>query len=158
MKKTELNVSNSDLFKTVFPYLSGHVFHVTKLKNLENIVACGEIRVNQNEEFETTFGSTSNSFFRNRGCVSLFDYRNTNTELFEKHAFKCIPTQAASPENGIVVFIISENLYPTLISWRLWHNDEAYNQMVLPYFETGYPGSILLSNVTKTIKITVNED
>ena len=118
LETINLNFPETDLFDSVLPYLKGHVFHVTKLTNLEIIIQCGEISPNNEERFQTSFGS-SNSFFRNRNCVSLFDYRIIETELFDQYAYRCLPTQAASPECGIAVLLTSEHIHPSLLSWDL---------------------------------------
>jgi len=157
MERLKLKIPETNLFDSVFPYLHGHVFHVTKLRYLDSIIQCGEIRTNKEGNLETTFGSSSNSFFRNRGCVSLFDYRIIDPDIFEKHAYKCTPTKPASLENGIAVLFLSEGLHSKLISWKLWHEEKAYKEMVLPHFETGHPGSINIAGIKKIIEITVTE-
>lgn len=157
LKTINLNFSETDLFNSVLPYLKWNVFHVTKLTNLESIIQCGEIRPNKEEKFKTSFGSSKNSFFRNRNCVSLFDYRIIETELFEKHAYKCIPTQAASPECAIAVLLTSKHIHSSLLSSKLWHDESAYKEMILPHFEVGHLGPIDLKYITKIIKITVNK-
>ena len=59
-------------FGAVRSRLEGRVFHVSRLSNLDPILTSGEIRPNQDATFATTFGSSSNSFFRNRGCVEAY--------------------------------------------------------------------------------------
>jgi hypothetical protein len=113
---TRLRLSEAGLFTAVLPLLEGRVFHVSRLSNLELILACGDIRPNQDGSLEATFGSTANSFFRNRGCVSLFDYRSVAPEELADAAMKCSPTQPATPESGIVI-----SCWPRLVA-RLWYH------------------------------------
>jgi len=53
--------------------LQGRVFHVTRLAALQSILDAGEVRANQDRSLPTTFGYLENGYFRNRGCVALFD-------------------------------------------------------------------------------------
>jgi hypothetical protein len=128
------------------------------LTNLEIITQCREIRPNIKGKFQTTFGSSCNSFFRNRDCISLFDFRVIEPETFERHIFRCRPTAPASPECGIAVLLTSENIHSSLLTFDLCHKEKAENEMILPHYETGHPGPINLKHITKIIEITVIED
>lgn len=157
MKITKLQFSETGLFESLKPYLSGRVFHVTKESNLSDILECGEIRPNQDGFYPSTFGPY-NSFFGNRGCVCLFDYRPETAEHFEEHHKKCLPTQKASPESGIAIFFVSESVYPILKPWTLLKEEKAYREQVLPYLEVGHPGPIVLENIEEVFVVSVIED
>ena len=157
VKITKLQLSETRLFESVFPYLNGRVFHVTKESNLNAILECGEIRPNQDDSYPSTFGPY-NSFFGNRGCVCLFDYRPETADHFEEHHEKCLPTQTASPESGIAIFFISESVYPILKPWTHLNEEKAYREQVLPYLEVGHPGPIALENIDEVIVVSVIED
>src|SRR6266404_4050049 len=88
MKINDRNLHSSQLYVTLAPSLVGRVFHVTPLNVFKQIRSSGEIRPNANAEFPTTFGST-NPFFRNRGCVSFFDYRSASPKQIEDAIGKC---------------------------------------------------------------------
>jgi hypothetical protein len=156
VKITKIQLSETGLFNSVIPYLIGRVFHVTKESNYNTILECGEIRPNQNCSYISTFGHY-NSFFRNRGCISLFDYRPETWDHFKDHYYKCQPTDKASPESGIAIFFVSESVYPILKPWTLWKEEKAYREMVLPYLEVGHPGPIVLGNIDEVIVVSVIE-
>jgi len=157
VKITKIQLSETGLVDSLLPYLSGRVFHVTKESNLNTILECGEIRPNQDASYPAAFGPY-NSFFRNRGCVCLFDYRPETADNFEEYYNRCLPTYPASPESGIAIFFVSESVYPILKSWILWKEEEAYREMVLPYLEVGHPGPIVLGNIDEVIVVSVIED
>jgi hypothetical protein len=155
---TKLRLSETGLSTAVRPLLEGRVFHVSRLSNLELILACREIRPNQDGALATTFGSAANSFFRNRGCVSLFDYRSVSPEELTDATMKCSPTQPATPESGIVIFMLAAASCPALLSWQLWKAEQAWREMVVPHIEAGHHGPIPLALVDEIICIEIEED
>ena len=138
-------------------YLEGRVFHVTKECHWPEISNSGEISPNNNGELETSFGSSENSYFKNNGCVSVFDYRNIYGEKQQEHIDKCLPTIPLSADSGIAVLIFKPEIYPKLRSWEGWR-EEDQRQMVVPYVEAGFFGSIPLALVEKVIIVTKSED
>jgi len=87
--------------------LQGRVFHVARLAALQSILEAGEVRANQDRSLPTTFGYLENGYFRNRGCVALFDYRAELSEQLEFYRSKCDPYGMASPENsGIAILFL----------------------------------------------------
>jgi hypothetical protein len=145
-------------FEAVHRYLKGRVFHVTRLSNLPLIQECGEIRPNNDESFQTTFGMTDVSFFRKRGCVCLFDYQNATPEQIEDSIWKCSPVQALTPQSGIAIFMISANKCPKLLSWEQWKHQKAWGEMVVPHVEAGHYGPIPLALIDEIICVERDED
>ena len=164
MKITRLQFSETGLFGFLLPYLKDRVFHVTNESNFDSILNCGEIRPNKEGPFHAPFGFSGNAFFRNRGCISLFDYRpETKAELdtqekIDFYLFKCMPTLPATPETGIAILFIFESVYPALLPWTLWKEEEAWVERVVPYFETGHHGPIALKNIEEALLVSVLED
>jgi len=138
-------------------YLQGRVFHVTKECHWPEINNSGEIRPNNNGELETSFGSSENSYFKNNGCVSVFDYRNISREEPQKHMYKCHPTKPLSADSGMAILIFKPEIYPKLRSWTEWREGDQ-REMVVPYVEAGFFGSIPLALVEKVIIVTMSED
>ena len=158
MNITRLQFSESGLINSLFPYLEGRVFHVTKESNLDSILECGEIQPNKDGLYGTTFGSSTNSFFRKRGCVSLFDYRSATQEQFDMFLGRCSPTQPASPEDRIAILFFNDSIYQDLLPWTMWKEEKAYREMILPYLEAGYLGPIAVEKVDEIIIVSVVED
>lgn len=137
--------------------LAGRVFHVTKEENWLKIYKSGEIVPNLDGRLETSFGSSKNSYFKNKGCVSVFDYRNIYQEKPQEHMHKCSPTLPLTPNSGIAILLFKPEIYLNLWSWEGWEN-ENIRQMVVPYVEAGYFGSISLLLVDKVIIVTMSEN
>jgi hypothetical protein len=158
MKITRLHFSESGLLNSLLPYLEGRVFHVTKESYLDSILECGEIRPNKDGSYDTTFGSSTISFFRKRGCVSLFDFRSATQKQLDMFLGRCSPTQPASPEDGIAILFLNDSIYQELLPWTMRKEEEAYREMILPYLEAGYPGPIAVEKVDEIIIVSVVED
>jgi hypothetical protein len=139
--------------------LEGHVFHITRLAYLPSIIECGEIRPNADGALPTTFGSSKNAFFRNRNCVSLFDYRLAPTDEIKDFRRRCYPFTPARPPNGpIAVLILHPKVCSVLIPWTKWKEEEAWSEIIVPYIEAGYPGPLPLRLVAEIISIQRTED
>jgi len=154
---SHIHIESGDPLDKLMCYLEGKVFHVTKECYWPEINAAGEIRPNNNGELETSFGSSKNSYFKNKGCVSLFDYRDIYGEESQKHMHKCRPTNPLSADSGIAILIFKPEIYPKLQSWEGWKKEDL-SQMVVPHVEAGYFGSIPLALVEKVIIVTMSED
>ena len=85
--------------------------------------------------------------------MSVFDYRNIYGEEPQKHMYKCRPTNPLSADSGIAVLIFKSEIYPKLRSWEGWRDGDL-RQMVVPYVEAGFFGSIPLALVEKVIIVT----
>jgi hypothetical protein len=154
---SRIHIESGDPLEKLMCYLEGRVFHVTKKCYWPELNASGEISPNNNGELETSFGSSKNSYFKNKGCVSVFDYRNIYGEEPQKHMYKCRPTSPLRADSGIAILIFKPEIYPKLQSWEEWKKGDL-GQMVVPYVEAGYFGSIPLSLVEKVIIVTISED
>jgi hypothetical protein len=97
--------------------LQGKVFHVTKIDYLPAIIESGEIRANSEGKLPTTFG-IYNAFFKNRNCVSLFDYRPEPTEEINDFRSRCYPFQPARlPSKGIAILFLKSEYWENLVPW-----------------------------------------
>ena len=138
--------------------LEGTVFHVTKREYWHAILAAGELLPNQGRSLPTSFGPYD-SFFRNLGCVCVFDYRTRPDDSIVDFRRRCYPFQPASPGNdGIAIFVLNPSVYPRLLPWTLWEEQQAWSQMVVPHVEAGYPGPISLELVDRVIMLRCDED
>jgi hypothetical protein len=90
---SRIHIESGDPLDKLMCYLEERVFHVTKACHWPEINASGEISPNNNGELETSFGFSENSYFKNNGCVSVFDYRNIYKEKPQQHMYKCHPTK-----------------------------------------------------------------
>ncbi|ENO0457031.1 hypothetical protein ACAK56_000935 [Salmonella enterica] len=140
-------------FDDILPMVSGKVFHVTPTANMHLIKKSGALIPNSNLLNISRFGNSSNGFFRQRGCVSFFDYRCFGTKDWEAHAYKCFPTQILNREPGdkISILFLHKCKYDMLIPWTIWKKEEAWAERIVPYVETGYKGKVYLSDITEEL-------
>lgn len=140
-------------FELLRPALKGRVFHVTTQRAWERIQRAGGIAPNSENQLEPGFGSSANSFFRNRGCVSLFDFRTATNEQIDESL--CFPFEIIRPDRPGVVLLISPELNSALIDWTEWERTHAWKEMIVPYIECGHPGTIPLTRIDEAILISV---
>lgn len=150
--------SESESLDDIKAYLQGKVFHVTKLDYLPSIIECGEIRANPEGELPSTFG-IYNGFFKNRNCVSLFDYRPEPTEEISDFRSRCYPFQPARPPSGgIAILILKPEYWDNLVPWSQSKKEKAHREQIVPYVEAGYPVSIPLTHVEEIVSVELTED
>jgi hypothetical protein len=142
--------------KLLLPFLVGRVFHVTNLNNLKGIIESGEIRPNIKGDLPTTFGSSSNSFFRKRGCISVFDYRLATTEQIEESLRKCSPCPVDTYSKELAYLFLLECLYDRLILWTKWKEEETWGQMIVPYVESGLSGPIPIELIDDVFRVIIH--
>ena len=148
----------TDSLDDISPLLEGRVFHVTKLTHFDAILTEGAIKANGNGALPTTFGYTG-AFFRKRNCVSLFDYRLEPTDQIRDFRMRCPPFQPARPDSdGIAILILKPEVDLALIPWTRWKEENALRDMVVPYVEAGYPGSISIDLIDEVICLKIEED
>lgn len=156
---TEYVRSESESFGDVEALLEGCVFHVTRREYWPAIQRTGAILPNIDGSLATTFGSSKNSFFRNRGCVSVFDYREPPDEEIIDCRRRCYPFQPAAPGGkGITLLVLNSSLHEHLQPWTLWQDEKAYEEMIVPRVELGHIGPISLNLVDHIMHLRRIED
>lgn len=150
MKINQLKIMYND---DILPALVGRVFHVTTAAKMLLIKKSGALVPNTELMHVSKFGNTSNGFFRQRNCVSFFDYRCYGTKSWKEHAYKCFPTQILKREksDNISILFLHESKFEELIPWTLWKEEKAWSERVVPYIETGYEGMVSLRDITEEL-------
>ena len=139
--------------------LEGRVFHVTRLTNWPRIQEDGHILPSPGDRAEQTFGHASHGFFRKRGCVSLFDYRTAPTDTVRDFRARCYPFRPAMPPSeGVAILIMKREGYRKLIPWTAWKDEEAFDYVIVPHAEAGYPGPLPIDVIEDVICLTLTED
>jgi len=131
--------------------LIGKIFHVTPIENLDSINKTKGLFPNTELNIKSKFTNTETGYFRNKGCVSFFDYRDHGSKTWKEFANKCRPTQILNRTNGIAVFFLSSDQFNKLIPWTNWKDEEAYSQQIVPHIEIGHKGFVAMSHITKII-------
>jgi hypothetical protein len=157
MKERSIHtISHNNAYEVIMPLLYGNVFHVTKDHNWSKIRFTGKLMpVPVEGEYESTFGSIS--YFRERGCVSLFDYRNYEEEGFERNFEKCHPLQPLNEDCPIKILFLSHDYYNLLIPWDVSKKDIKGNNIV-PYVEVGVEGDVPLDYFYKVLSVSTVDD
>jgi hypothetical protein len=142
-KPTKLEIRQ---FDDLMPLLRNEVFHVTAAECRSAIEASGYIEPNVTD-LASPFGNSSNGYFRNRGCVSLFDYRTHENNEWNEHAHKCLPTLPLRTYHSIAILFLQSREYSKLVPWSQWKIEEAWSERVVPHVEVGYPGKLPVSAI-----------
>lgn len=138
--------------REIFMHLvKGKVFHMTTAVTAQKIVESGEILANTHGERSGPYGGT-NSYFRSKHCVSLFDYRATDFPDWEFYSTQCYPLQGMTEARPYAVFMLSPSAYHRLIPWTLW-KDEGSTLRIVAHIEIGYPDRIPLSEIDAMVTI-----
>jgi hypothetical protein len=159
MRELELHLSTHQSLADFEASLEGCVFHVTDRAHWSAILSCNAIIPNTGGQLRTTFGFSRNSYFRNRGCVSLFDYRQPPDDEIRFSRSKCWPLQPeARFTSGLTFAFLSDQSYARLIPWTSWSLDGAPQEMIVPHIEVGHPGPIPLELIERVTHLLVDED
>lgn len=154
MDKEYLVIPSEKLEETLFPRLAGSVFHVTTQGAAKQIIADGEIRNNKSGQFEFMFPQAENSYFRQRGCVCLFDLRSKSQEEIEEALTKYYFINPYSTDKP-VFFILNTSFYPDLVPYTEYLNEKAYDTVIIPHVEVGYLGNISLEMISMILWVEV---
>ena len=151
--KTEIEKSSKIQF---CKGLRGRVFHVTYAKNLDAIKKQGEVLVNSDSSLATTFGDSQNSFYRLRGCVSVFDYESPTSEKWQEHMWKCNPLSANGVDELAFLFL-SEKAKNNLYRWNE-AKEHWVSERVVPHVEAGHRGNIPISEISEILVVKMMID
>jgi hypothetical protein len=137
-----LKFHRDDLRACLLPKLEGRVFHVTTRAAFQKILEGGSINPNQDGSLGYTFGQSANSYFRHRGCVSVVDLRAVTPKELDDGLLKYYFLNPSFANNQPVFLLLFPSSYAQLIPWSRWKAEQAWAEMVVPYIEAGFPGSI----------------
>lgn len=137
--------------------LSQQIFHITDAKGFMGIVRTGDIRPNIAGVFGNNWG-TKNSYFRNRGCISVCDFYH-NTSVRKRYEATCKYNFYDLPcNNGLGYFMVLKSvLFGKMITWDAWKHDRKGSEDVVPDLESGYPGTISLKDIDFVVKVQIED-
>lgn len=134
--------------RKLMPKLRGRVFHRTSLPNFLNIIATGCISNNQNGEHKKNWAS--NSYFRNRGYVSVCDLHNNKSVRNTNNAALSNYQIFGHEWDGESAFLfLSSEHYDKLATWHQWEKEKAYSETIVPHLESGFPKKIPLAYISE---------
>jgi hypothetical protein len=153
----DLRLAHHQLHGQLLPILIGRVFHATSVDSLEEILASGEIRANVGAERKRGFGYAANSFFRKRGCVSLFDYHSPSVEQIEASIYKCSPYRIPRTDRLAYLFL-AQSEYHRLLPWTRWEEAQAWSDQIIPHVEAGHFGAIPMTSIEAVLRVFIVDE
>jgi len=154
MKTTDLHLRRVELKNRLLRRLVRRVFHVTRQSSMPAILEAGDIRPNPDGQFPMLFGST-NSYFVNRGCVSVFDYRSATSEQIAASLSQCSALAMAWRGSPITCLFLSEMAQRRLVPP---HTNRMTSGKIVLHVEAGHPGPIPMSDIDEILQVTVASD
>jgi hypothetical protein len=155
VKRSKIFIPYAEIKERLTTIMRGRVLHMTCNGNLQSILSAGEISGNADGRFASSFGGSRDGYFRKRNAVSVFDYRHSVPDSeFESAWGKCGAHTALHLCNfRIVLMFLSEEFFDHLISWKEWSLEEAWEEMLVPFVEAGYPAPLPLSAIEEIIEV-----
>ena len=153
----EYNFKAGELEDKLLPKLIGKVFHVTSFANFEKIEESGHIKTNHDGKLGCTYPQSQVFYGRKKGCVCLFDLRNTNDEEIENalDCFYFIGTEKLGDKQ--VFLILQAETYAELIDIPQAEADLGSNVILwIPYVECWYPDALPLSKIQEIITVNID--
>jgi len=144
-----------ELEEKLLPLLRDRVFHVTPAKGCADICKQGLLKNNQAGKFGFTFGQSVKSYGRLNGCVCLFDLRDISDKKVGESLEKYYFLNPSFCNDNPFFLLVSEGLYPKLISWKKAWVEKAYEKMLIPYVECWFPGDIPIDGVAEVLEVKV---
>ena len=133
--------------------IRGRVAHITCARNLRSIRKRG-ILGNADGTLSSGCGFASNSYFRLRNHVSLFDGRTCPPDVFANEWMKCGPHLALSScSYRIAILFLHANSYSALVPWTAWKDEEAWSQKIVPHIECGHPAPVPPSAIEEVVVV-----
>lgn len=137
------SLTRNQLRNHLFKELIGKIFHITSFESFLSIISAGYI--NNNKKLEYTLNWESNSYFRNRGCVSVCDlFNNTRPKKIRSASFSSYPIFEQGNNGITVILFLKKEAYDNVKTWESWKKEKAFTEMVVPHLESGYPDKIPL--------------
>jgi len=156
MIERALHVHYRDLEKVLLPQLSNRVFHVTTDSAVAQIISEGVVRSNSDGRFRFTFGQSQNSYFRKRNCVSVFDLRSATPEQIDDSLEKYYFLNPSFTDNRPVYLFLNTCCSGRLVPWIRWKEESAWDDIVVPYVEAGYPGDLDLGLIDEVLRVDID--
>lgn len=134
---------------------TGSVWHLTSPQGAIGILEKGTI-LPSSEEREFSQPQTSNSYALRKEYVSLFDFREAETERLDAEAWKWSQYFWGQPFR--VGFRVDESkLDHDLIPWRVAKEEVGFGTVWVPYFEAWSSAPIPIRALT-SICVTINRE
>lgn len=155
----EYNFKARELRDKLLPKLMGKVFHVTSFANFEKIEESGLIKTNHDGKLGCTYPQSQNFYGRKKGCVCLFDLRNTNDEEIE-NALECFYFLGIEKLGDKQVFLILQpETYVELKDISQAKADLGSNVILwIPYVECWYPDDLPLSKIQEIMTVNIDRE
>ncbi len=151
METYEIIINSYD---EIEPFVMGKVFHITPGYNTEKILKCGKIINNKDKQYKSPLNTgVGSGYFRDRGYISLFDYRYPESPEFKDNVSSCgLHSFIKHKPHTASVFILKQSEYTKLLTLEGIKEKEGWPiGQIVAHVEVGYPDSIDLSLIEKHI-------
>ncbi|WP_133245471.1 hypothetical protein [Pelagibaculum spongiae] len=130
-----------DSFSQLKEAMKGKVFHVTSMESLLEIKKSGCFLNNLSENRSSWFGNT-NGYFRNKGCISFFDYRKID-DCPEWLPGRCNPLDILR-HDSMALLVIKPEAYLKLVVPGRRETSKERKMNLVPMIEVGIKSSLSL--------------
>jgi len=142
--------------------LKGKIFHITSPIGYQGILKDKAIYPSSHKNIKHTIWdiTNKNKYFTNRNCISVVDFHHNTSKKNLLRAIKKYPfydIHRILKSNIAYFLVIKPNLYNQVITWKLWKEEKAYDEQIVPNLESGIKDIILLSDIDHIIKVETIE-
>lgn len=155
LKIERLFLSQAQLEEYLLPILRGNVFHVTTHSGFQGIKKDGFIRNNQSGLFPYSFPQSNRSYARNRGWVSLFDLRAISDDQLQTALSNFYFLAPPNAEGNPFFLFLSETYHPQVVPWTHARDEEAWQEMFIPFAEGFHKGDIPISCISRVVEVKI---
>lgn len=155
MQEEHLTLSAGKLRSELLPVLRGSVFHVTTPEGFQSICEDGAIHHNRDGSHPSTYPQSENSFFRNQGCVSVWDLRTATDAEVERGIRNYNFLNPSWADNAPVFLILKPSIHGGLVPWTEYTRGKPEKNIVVPHIEAGHPGDLPLRSVGRALLVEV---
>lgn len=137
-------------FDDLLPYLSGRVFHATTLEHLQAIENTGCVAPNTAHR-SSPFWLFAEWLLSQRGCVSLFDYRDCASAAWAEHHDKCLPTLPLREHDAMAILLLKSRPTRSLYRGPLGRNRRPGTPALFPTSRSDIQGRYLCLPSNKSL-------
>jgi hypothetical protein len=140
--------------KDLVPQIRGRIFHVTSIERFLAIYKAGAIKNNKDQSLKK---HEYNSYFANKGCVSVVDLVNNTKPIVTRR--KMLNDYSIFEKGGQVTtfLFLAPEIHSQIITWEAYKREKAYGQQIVPELESGIPGEIPLRCVEEVWFISLKD-
>ncbi len=157
MKNKVISITRRRAEKTLFKLLIGRVFHITSFDSMLEIFKTGFIKNNRDKGLKLNW--SSNSYFTNRGYVSVCDlFNNSKSRKIREAALSTYQIFGQNWGPNTAFLFLNQASYSKLVTWeQVESNKNDSYEIIVPYLESGYPDQIPLKEISEIWVVNISD-